>query len=237
MLTLVIAGAAALLTFLLIAFVFNAIAAILPSLVVLAVTYFLIARRLQKGMEKLALKAQAELQKGRIDAAIGVFETIKTRYGKWQLFTNSMIDGQIGGIYYMRQDFDKAKPYLEKAFIRHWVARAMLAVICFKKRDYKAMDKHFEKAAAYSPKQGLLWSLWAYCHYRLGHVDRAIAILLEGKKKLGDADSKLNANLLSLQNEKKMKMRGYGDQWYQFMLEIPPQMVQAQTRRVKFVNR
>jgi len=237
MLTIIIAVAAALATFALVTVLFSAIAAILPAIAVFGVTYFLIARRLQKGMEALIMRAQGELQKGRFDAAIGIFETIKARYGRWQLFTSSMIDGQIGGIYYVRQDFDKAKPYLERAFVRHWVARAMLAVICFKKRDYKAMDKNFEKAAAYSPKQGLLWSLWAYCHYRLGHVDRAIAILLEGKKKLGDADSKLNANLLSLQNEKKMKMRGYGEQWYQFMLEMPPQMVQAQTRRVKFVNR
>jgi len=34
-----------------------------------------------------------------------------------------------------------------------------------------------------------------------------------------------------------MKMKAYGEQWYQFMLEAPPQVQQARSGRVRFMNR
>lgn len=212
---------------------FSLIAAILPAILVAIVVYFVAAR-------KVALKAQAamtfaisEIQKGRIDRGIALLEEVKKKYAHWQFFTASAIDGQIGSLYYMRQDFSRAKPYLDKSFSRHWNARAMLAVLSFKKKDYAKMDKIFETATRYSSKQGLLWSLWAYCHWKAGNTSKAIDILVSGQKKLGSSDSHLIANLNNLQNNKKMKMNGYGQEWYQFHLEPLPQ----QQQQVRYVRR
>lgn len=212
---------------------FSFIAAILPAILVAIVVYFVAAR-------KVALKAQAamtfaisEIQKGRIDRGIALLEEVKKKYAHWQFFTASAIDGQIGSLYYMRQDFSRAKPYLDKSFSRHWNARAMLAVLSFKKKDYAKMDKIFETATRYSSKQGLLWSLWAYCHWKAGNTSKAIDILVSGQKKLGSSDSHLIANLNNLQNNKKMKMNGYGQEWYQFHLEPLPQ----QQQQVRYVRR
>jgi hypothetical protein len=213
------------------------IEAILPAIVIAVIAFFWISRRVAKKMEAIMLEAQKEFQKQRIDRGLAMLEDLKKRFGKWQFFAESALDGQIGSVHYLRQDFDRAKPYLERSFSKHWIAKGMLGVLAFKKRDYAAMDKAFETATRYSGKQGLLWSVWAYCHWKLGENDKAIEILNNGQKKLGESDPNLSANLLSLKNSKKMKMRGYGEQWYQFHLEVPPQMKEMQSQRVKFARR
>lgn len=216
---------------------FGIITAVLPGIAVFLISYFVIARKISKRLESAMLEAQAEMQKGRIDRGLALLNNAKNKYKYWQFFTESSLNGQIGSIYFVRKEFEKSKPYLEKAFIRHWIARGMFAVLLYRKKDYAAMDKVFGKALSYSSKQGLLWSTWAFCHWKAGHNDKAIDILLQGQKKLGDSDTKLTANLINLQNNKKMKMRGYGEQWYQFQLEVSPQMREMQTRQIRYAQR
>ncbi|MES2504601.1 MAG: hypothetical protein V4534_06970 [Myxococcota bacterium] len=204
---------------------FSFIAAIIPAVIVTLVVYFFAARKIALGAQAEMMAAVSEIQKGRIDRGIALLQDVKKRYGNWQFFTASAIDGQIGSLYFMRQDFGRARPFLQKSFAKHWSARAMLAILAYKNKDYTKMDKVFESATRYSAKQGLLWSLWAYCHWKLGHNSKAIDILATGQKKLGDSDKNLIANLNNLQNNKKMKMTGYGQEWYQFHLEPMPQQV------------
>ena len=76
----------------------------------------------------------------------------------------------------------------------------------------------------------------AYEHVR--DRDKAIAVLARGKEALGGKDETLNENLLALQNNKKMKMKKYGEAWYQFHLEQHPAMRQAQRGgNVRFARR
>jgi tetratricopeptide (TPR) repeat protein len=212
---------------------FSLVTAIIPALIVAVIVYFIIARKIAVKAQAAMMQAVGEIQKGRVDRGIALLEDVKKQYGYWQFFTASAIDGQIGSLHFMRQDFARAKPYLEKSFGKHWNARAMLAILSFKKKDYAKMDKIFEGATRYSPKQGLLWSVWAYCHHKAGNNNKAIDILVAGQKKLGNSDAHLIANLNNLQNNKKMKMNGYGQEWYQFHLEPLPQPQQ----QVRYVRR
>ena len=50
--------------------------------------------------------------------------------------------------------------------------------------------------------------------------DDALEVLVRGKAK-ADADKRLDENLTAIQNRKGMKMKGYGQNWYQFGLEQP----------------
>lgn len=208
------------------------VASIVPGILVAVIVYFLAARRVAMKAQAAMMEAVTEIQKGRVDRGIALLLDVKKKYQWWQFFTASSIDGQIGSLYFMRQDFQRAKPFLEKSFAKHWNARAMLAILAFKKKDYAKMDKIFETAARYSPKQGLLWSVWAYCYFKNGNITKAIEILRSGEKKLGELDRNLIANLSNLQNNKKMKMNGYGQEWLQFHLEPLPQMNQ-----VRYVRR
>ena len=84
----------------------------------------------------------------------------------------------------------------------------------------------FETAARFNAKQGLLYSVWAWCHWKNGNNDRALQILARGDKEMESKDERLKQNLLNVQNGKKMKMKGYAEQWYQFHLEKPPAVKQ-----------
>src|SRR5690606_30659605 len=125
----------------------------------------------------------------------------------------------VGAVYFMTKAFDKARPFLEKAFVRQWDAKLMLAVLLSgqvgkAKGDMAAVDALLEKTARYTGKQGLLWSTWAWLWWKAGDSKKAVAILARGKAVLGEADQNLVQNLQALQNDKKMKMKGYGDSWY-----------------------
>lgn len=223
--------------FALVFFTFGAISAILPSIAALLITFFMISRSLSKKIEVMIKGVQDDLMKGHADKAIAKLKQISARFGKWQFFLSSSIDGQIGSILYMKAQFANAKPYLERAFVRHWVAKAMLALIYYRERKLKKAEEVFSVATRYVKKAGLLWSLWAYCVWRNGETERAIGILNEGRKHLGESDPHLIQNLLSLQNDKRMKMKAYGEQWYQFQLELSPQQTQMKQGRVRFKNR
>lgn len=209
-------------------FVMTPTAAILPFLAATGVSYFLLGRRAQRELTTGMAEVQKEIQRRQIDGAVRQLETLKRRFARWQFFAASSIDGQIGAILFMQGKPDAARPHLENAFVRMWEPQGMLAVIHAKKKDYEAVDKVLERAARYNGKQGLLWSLWAFLHWKAGHQERAINILSRGQQALGDKDPHISSNLLSLQNDKKMKMKGYGEPWYQFQLEQHPLLKQAQ---------
>ncbi|MFH1810943.1 MAG: hypothetical protein ABIJ09_19535 [Pseudomonadota bacterium] len=205
------------------------IEAILPALVVVGVVYFLLARRAMNKLEAVFLSSQKDLMAGRIEKAIRIIESARP-VGRWQFLVGAQIDAQIGMIHFVREDFKTAQPYLERALSRLWIPKAMLGSLLYKKKDVEAMRTNFEKAVSVGKKQGLAWSIYAWCEWKLGNVERAIAILNRGEKVLKDDDDKLKANLLALQNGKKMKMKGYGDQWYQFHLETMPALKQQNVR-------
>ena len=194
---------------------------ILPGLVVFGIAYFLLARRAMKRLEAVFKLAEKEMLAQRVDRAIQIIESGR-QLGRWQFMVDSQIDAQLGMIYYIRDDAKKAQPYLERAFSRLWITSAMLGAIYFKKKDVDAMRKTFDKTVAIGKKQGLAWSIYAWCEWKLGNTERAIEVLGRGQKVLGDSDDRLSSNLLALQNDKKMKMKSYGEQWYQFWLEKMP---------------
>lgn len=237
MITTLISVALAAVTFLVVWFFFGAIGAIIPAVIVLLVSFFLISRRLAQRLE-LSMKAiQDDILKGQADRAIKSLKDIQKRYGPWQFFLSSTLDGQIGSIYYLKNQYQTAKPYLKRAFVRHWVAKAMLALVYYRERKMDKMNEVFEHTSRYVKKAGLLWSLWAYCLWRNGELEKAISTLAKGKSYLGDKDPHLAQNLLSLQNSKRMKMKAYGEQWYQFQLELSPAQTQMRQGRVRFKSR
>lgn len=243
MLAVVIAVVAGLVTFGLILAAFSWIAAIVPALAVIVGVYIFIVRRVNAQLQQAMQGVQAALMQRNIDAALATLEGMKRRFGKWVIFLSAQLDGQIGGIYFLKKDFDKARPHLERAFVRMWESKLMLGVLTSGqvgggKGDMKKVDEILESAVRYTPKQGMLWSTWAYLHWKAGDAKRAVELLSRGKQALGEADAVLSQNLLALQNDKKMKMKGYGEAWYQMHLEQHPMVMQAQRGgNVRFARR
>jgi len=191
--------------------------ALLIALTIFAVVYVVLVRITMKKVMAAMELAGKDLQAQRFEKAIRMLKD-SLQYGKWQIFVDGQINSQIGTIYYVKRDFSNAFPYLEKSFFKNWVSMAMLAICYMKRQKKEKMISTFEKAVQWNAKEALLWNVYAYCLNESGEPTKAKEVLEKGLKKL-PGDTQIKENLESLNQGKKMKMRSYGDLWFQFHLE------------------
>ncbi|MBI5206264.1 MAG: hypothetical protein HY934_00565 [Candidatus Firestonebacteria bacterium] len=190
------------------------------GLAIIFACMFFLGKKVMEDINDIITTSTNELQSGRVENAIRILKS-GYKFSKKHPFVESQLNAQIGVIYYVKKDFDKAFEYLNKSFVKHWVAQGMLAVIYMKRYDKKMMLETFEKAVRANAKEGFLWNLYAYCLSKIGQQEEAIKVLDKGSKKI-PLDDKIKNNLNSLRNNEKIKMKNYGDLWYQFHLEKIP---------------
>ena len=190
---------------------------LLVALSQFAVMYIFAMRYVMKKVSAAMESAGKDLQGQRIDKAIRTLQDM-LRYGAWQFSVRGQIHSQIGMIYYLKRDFSNAFPHLQKSFAKNWIAMGMLAVSYMKRNKKDKMTATFEKAVQWSPKEPLLWNVYAYCLVESGSPDLAKKVLERGLKKL-PGEERITHNLQALQEGKKMKMKNFGDMWLQFHLE------------------
>ncbi|MBK5276212.1 MAG: hypothetical protein JJE30_14335 [Desulfuromonadales bacterium] len=219
MYNLLISAGAALAVLLILLFGFKLVwwGSILIALLVFSGVFLLFSRIIMKKVMAAIEIAGKDLQGQRFEKAIRELKDA-LQYGKWQVYVEGQLNAQIGMIYYMKREFSNAFPFLEKSFFKNWAAMGMLA-ICYMKRQKKdKMIATFEKALQWSNKEPLFWNLYAYCLVECGETGKAKEALEKGLKKV-PGDINIKENLENLQQGRKMKMRQYGDMWYQFHLE------------------
>ena len=219
MYNLLISAGVALITFIVLKFaagLFWWFALVIALLLFMGV-FYLISRTVMKKVMAVMETASKDLQAQRVEKGIRELQSALP-YGKWQIYVTGQVNAQIGMVYYMKRDFAAAFPYLEKAFFKNWVAMGMLAISYMKRNKKDKMKETFEKALQGSPKEPLLWNLYAYCLCESGDTEKARSVLEKGLKKHA-GDEKTRQNLELLQEGKKMKMKGFGEMWLQFHLE------------------
>ena len=176
-------------------------------------------RKIQQELEKIFTRAGELLKKQQFDKAIEVMKE-GYRFSSRQFLVKGSIDGQIGVVQYLRKKNEEAEPLLAAASMQHYIAKAMLGILQWKRGEKKKAKKTFDLALKAGKKESLLYAVYAYVLVEMGERDRAIAILNQG---LGicKGDERLITNRNQLQNGKALKMKLYGEQWYQFLLERP----------------
>lgn len=208
---------------------------LLVALSVLVVVYVLIMRFVLKKITVAMESAGKDLQAQRLEKAVRALQEM-LRYGPWQFSVAGQINSQIGMIYYLKRDFSSAFPYLQKSFAKNWIALGMLAISYMKKGKKDRMKETFDKAVMWSPKESLLWNLYAYCLVESGRPDDAKKVLEKGLKKLS-GDERITQNLQLLQDGKKMKMKSFGDMWLQFHLERQSVIMKQQAAAMGSMSR
>jgi tetratricopeptide (TPR) repeat protein len=217
-------------------------AGIVPGVLVFLGVYVLLARRIMKKLQALALGAQNELkaistpkeQTTKVAKAIRTLEQ-GLLLDRWQFMVAAQVHGQIGQLQYMVKDFEAAEPHLLKASGRDAMSQAMLGALYYQRKDYPRMTETFEKAVKAGKKEGIVWAVYAWCLQRTKEREKAISVL--GRAVTANpSDEKLKSALSALQNDKRMKMQGWGHLWYGFHLEAPPQDLGG-GRRVQFQRR
>jgi tetratricopeptide (TPR) repeat protein len=197
---------------------------VVPATIAAGGSYLALARRTWKKLEGLFEEAQKELQAQRFERALLALER-GFALAPWQFLVSSQLHSQLGVLLYVRKEFDKALPHLEQSFSRHGIARAMLAVQRWRRKDLAGMEKTFAQAVKSSKKEGVVWCAYAWVLDKEGRHEEAVKLM--GRAAAANpSDEKLKAVLQAMQNDKKPKLgKLYGEQWYQFHLEgVPPQV-------------
>jgi len=176
-------------------------------------------RKVQQELEKIFTRAGDLMKKQQFDKAI---ETMREGYkfSTRQFLVKSSIDGQIGVVQYMRKKNEEAEPLLVSASMQHYIAKAMLGILQWKRGEKKKAKETFNLALKAGKKESLLYAVYAYVLMEMSERDKAIEVLNKGLT-ICQGDERLITNRNLLQNGKSLKMKVYGEQWYQFLLERP----------------
>lgn len=176
-------------------------------------------RKVQQELEQIFTRAGELLKKQQFEKAIEVMKE-GYRFASRQFLVKGSIDGQIGVVQYLRKKNEEAEPLLASASMQHYIAKAMLGILQWRRGEKKKAKETFDLALKTGKKESLLYAVYAYVLVELGERDKAIEILNKG---LGvcKGDERLITNRNLLQNGKALKMKVYGEQWYQFLLERP----------------
>ncbi len=180
--------------------------ALIAAIVVMTAVFYLISRIIMKKIEAIMSGAMKDLQTQRVtsremqiqlvDRAIKEMQAA-FQYEKWQIYVGGQVNASIGMLYYIKRDFNAAFPYLEKAFFKNWVTMGMLGVYYLKKNKKEKMKETFDKAVLGSPKESLLWALYAYCLLRSRrHCQGKRGFDKRAEKAPGNDDLRMNLTLI-----------------------------------------
>ena len=195
----------------------------------LAAAYFFLARRSGKQLEVKMQDAQKEMMARKPDRAVAVLQEAFA-LKNWQFGVASSLHANIGILLYVQKKFDEAEPHLRKSsalFLKMWQAQAMLAAILYRQKKFDEMEKVFDRAMAGSKNETLLYAVYAWCEAQRGEKKKAIEVLQKGSDE-NKSDEKLKTLLQRAQNDKRLKLDAWGEQWWQFWLETPPQLMNPQ---------
>jgi len=187
--------------------------------------YILLARRSGKQLEAVMAVAQKEMMARKPERAV---EALQQAFalGRWQFGVSSSLHANIGVLLYVQKKFDEAEPHLRKSIgtlLRLWQAQAMLAAILYRQKKYQEMEKIFDSALKGNKSETLLYAVYAWCEHARGEKKKAIEIIQKGVDE-NKSDEKLKTLQTRAQNDKRLKLDGWGEQWWQFWLETPPMM-------------
>lgn len=230
MYNLLIAVGIAVTTFLLGGLVAGWIAGFVPAILALGIAYVLLARRTGNQLQAAMEQVTATLKKQRVEDARSLLEQARA-LGRWQFLVEAQIDAQLGALAYFEKDFSKARRFLSRAWSRNWQAQGMLAALDFREGKVDAALERMKKSEGPGKKEALFWGLWTYLLVETGRRDEALTVLARGLKQLPKSEP-LKTLHQSVSNDKKIRMKVFGQAWYSFFPEhIPIQRVAAQAPR------
>ena len=178
-----------------------------------------LGRKVQQDLEQIFARAGEHLKRQQFDPAIEVMKE-GYKHASRQFLVKGSIDGQIGVVQYMRKKNEEAEPLLASASMQHYIAKAMLGILQWKRGEKKKAKETFNLALKSGKKESLLYAVYAYVLVEMGERAKAIDVLNKGLE-ICKGDERLITNRNLLQNGKALKMKVYGEQWYQFLLERP----------------
>jgi tetratricopeptide (TPR) repeat protein len=191
--------------------------AITPGIIGMLVVAVLLFRRIGKLVNPFVEEAQRHMQGGRRELALKSLRDA-LRWERWHPLVAPQLRTQIGLLLYDAGDVDGAISELQRASSRPWESPAFLGCAHYKKKNDEAMIKAFDKAIKVGDKDGLAYTVYAWCLLARNKKTEAVAVLKKGIEKL-PSDERLKGNLELVEGGKKLKVAPYGDRWARFGLD------------------
>jgi tetratricopeptide (TPR) repeat protein len=201
---------------------------ILITVVLAIVIWVLIARRIGKRLQPAMEQVQRQMQQQHFQLAYQSLEDMLP-ICKWIPLLKGQLLAQMGMLSLHMGQKDRGVKLLEGASLKNADARLMLACIRYRDGETDRAIKVLELTAKINKKHPLLHNTLAWMLHKAGRSDQAqaaLAVFL--KKNASNAPSK--ENMLRLQNNKRLSMTSFAEQWYALGLEQPPQTM-GQVRR------
>jgi tetratricopeptide (TPR) repeat protein len=201
---------------------------ILITIVLAVVIWVLIARRIGKRLQPAMEQVQRQMQQQHFQMAYQSLEDMLPMC-KWIPLLKGQLLAQMGMLSLHMGQKDRGVKLLEGASLKNADARLMLACIRYRDKETDRAIQVLELTAKINKKHPLLHNTYAWMLHKAGKNERAQAALATFLKK-NDKNAPTKENMLRLQNNKRMSMTTFGDQWYALGLEQPPQAM-GQVRR------
>jgi tetratricopeptide (TPR) repeat protein len=194
--------------------------AIALGITVAVVVAVVLLRRAGTRLEPVMKNVEKHVAGGRRELALKTLRESLT-LGKWNPLLPGQLNTQIGILEYVAGDLDAAETALARASKYPWQSRAYLACVHFKRKNEDKMKKAFDQAIKQAEKEGVAYTLYAYCLLAQNKKADAVKVLEDGLKKI-PGDHRLENNLELAKEGKKLKVAPYGDEFSRFLLEGPP---------------
>ncbi len=211
---------------------------IIIGVVLTIAVFFFVSRKVTGKLQALFLRANAEIQKQKVERAMEILRD-GYRWNRWAFLVKAQIDSQIGIILYSTKKFGEAYKYLQNSNPRLYLAYCMLVVGHLKNNKQKEALDTMELLMRFNKKEAFVFSLCAYLYEEeLDDREKALATLKRGLKSMPN-NQNLNEHLMALQNKLSFKMEKYGEVWYQMFLDrkavsrLQQKMIKDQQRRMK----
>lgn len=199
------------------------------AIIVFAATFFLLSRVIGKKIQPFLEAAQRHAQAGKVDQSIEAYEGARG-YSGWQLFLDKQINTQIGILHYAMGDEEKSAEFLAKGYPKIPQGPLVLGALLYRAGKVEEAKKALEQGIQFNKDSAMLPNLLAWIHEKEGDRDAAVAVL-NGTSKAVKANAETIDNLDRLKNDKRMNMRGFGQNWFMLKFETPQGMAQGQVRK------
>tara|TARA_R110002072_G_scaffold20391_3_gene74127 strand:+ start:1755 stop:2525 length:771 start_codon:yes stop_codon:yes gene_type:complete len=199
------------------------------GLILFVATFFLVSRLVGKKIQPFLEAAQRHAGASKVDQAVEAYEGAR-KYANWQLFLDKQINTQIGILHYAMGEEEKAAEFLAKGYPKIPQGPLVLGALLYRAGKTDEAKKALEQGMQFNKDSAMLPNLLAWIHEKEGDRDAAVAVL-NGTSKAVKANAETADNLDRLKNNKRMNMKGFGQNWFMLKFEVPQGMAQGQVRK------
>ncbi len=194
--------------------------AILMALLAFVVSWILLGFRLRKRIGPALERVRKQTEKGMYRSALETIDDLLPM-GRWMPLLTGQLQAQRGALAFADGKESVALEAFALATKRATEAQLLRAALLWRRDEKELAQQVLGEAEPYNRKSSLLFNARAWMLVKLDREAEARACLGRFLKKVPDNEATKD-NLLRLQNDRKLNLQRFGQEWWALGLERPP---------------